>query len=119
MNYMPNSKAAALVARIREAKENVAALRELWITYFGEPMPDDQQFLIWLTRYGFDIAVEAIEELASWLNRHEQELQKIAAEGRAATPEETIAHAKKLLDLIRYVSGIMKKKKAEQDGTAE
>jgi len=114
---MPNNggsaKAALLMARIRESKENAAALRELWGSIFGYPAPGDQQFFIWLDRHGFDIVADSIMALAAWVNRHGQELGKIAAD-RDPTAEETAAHTKGLVDLVQYASGIMKKKQAEQ-----
>ena len=39
MNYTPNSKAHALVLQLKEARENISAIRELWIDLFGEPAP--------------------------------------------------------------------------------
>jgi dsDNA-binding SOS-regulon protein len=113
--YTPNSKAAALAAKIKEVEENISALQELWLFMIGKPVPEADQFKIWLMRYGFEITAAAIEELASWINKHKQELAKIRAEGREPTPEEIVEHSKTMLDLVRYASGIMKKMKADQE----
>lgn len=111
MNYTPHSKAHALVTRLKEARENIAAIRELWIELFGEPAPDDTQIHRWLIMYGFDIVVAAIEDLARWVGKHKQALAIIEQAGRQPTIEELREHTKALLDLIRYASGIMKNKK--------
>jgi hypothetical protein len=116
MNYTPNSKAEALVLRLSEARENIEAIRELWIALFGEPTPDNSQIHRWLIRYGFDIAVESIQDLATWVGKHKQALAIIEAE-RVPTTEELKEHTKTLLDLIRYASGIMANKlRSKADG---
>jgi hypothetical protein len=110
-NNSTPGKAAALLARIKEARENVAALKELWIMLFGEPSPGEHQFMIWLNRYPFDIIEDAFAVVAEWLNRHHQALELIQQEeGRQPNDEEIEQHTKVLSDLIRYASGVMAKK---------
>lgn len=108
--YTPNSKAAALVNQLKEARENISAVRELWIALFSEPTPSNEQSHRWLLIYGFDIVVAAIQDLAAWQGKHQQKLKIIEAQ-RTPTLEEVAEHSKSLLDLIRYASGIMKNKK--------
>jgi hypothetical protein len=116
--YTPNSKAAALVASLKEARENISAIRELWIALFGEPTPSNEQIHRWLLIYGFDIVVAAIQDLAAWQGKHQQKLTIIEQE-RQPTVEEIAEHSKSLLDLIRYASGIMKNKKVGTDKPCE
>jgi hypothetical protein len=123
--FTPGSKAAALAARIRDAKENVAALRELWVMLLGEPSPDDRQFIIWLKLYDFDTVSDAIDATAQWLSKFEQALALIQEDhvdkdgklvlGRTLTQEQIDAAVKTLLDKIRYASGVMSKKKKKAD----
>ena len=110
MNYTPNSKASALVARIKEARENVAAIQELWRELFGDPVPDAQQMMRGLRMYGFEVVVAAVEDLASWVGKHDQALSIIKEEGRQPTTKELHEHTKSLTDKVRYASGIMKHK---------
>jgi len=112
MNYTPGSKAAALIARIKEAEENSSAMQALWQSVFGTQPPDNRQCQIWLTRYGFDIAAESISDLANWINKHSQKLAEIV-QHRQPTDEEIAEHTKSYLNTVKYASGIMKWK--EQD----
>jgi hypothetical protein len=112
--YTPNSKAAALVEQLKEARENISAIRELWIALFGEPTPGNEQIHRWLLIYGFDIVVASIQDLAAWQGKHQQKLTIIERQ-RQPTVEEIAEHTKSLLDLIRYASGIMKNKKLGTD----
>jgi hypothetical protein len=112
--YSPSSKAAALVANLKEARENISAIRELWIALFNEPTPGNGQIHRWLIMYGFDIVVAAIQDLAVWHGKNDQKL-RIIEEERQPTPEEVQQHTKTLLDLVRYASGIMRNKKNGTD----
>jgi hypothetical protein len=116
MNYTPDSKAAALVARLKEARENISAIKELWAALFGAPIPDDSQVHRWLLRYGFDAVVESIEDLMVWVGKHKQALAIMEESGEIISPENRAEHTKTLTDLIRYVSGIMGYKAREADG---
>jgi DNA-binding protein H-NS len=139
MNYTKGSKAAMLIARLAEAKENISALQELWLTIIGEPVPDPKQCMIWLTRHNFDVVSESISDLANWVSKHgqllEEDREKFAKAKtkyqaiKKPTTEQTAEynneihkwneairlHHKGRLDLLKYVSGIMKWKEVDKD----
>ena len=117
MKYTPNSKAAALVAQLHEARENISAIGELRFELFSNSipaLPANEKIHRWLIMYGFDTVVESVKDLGAWQGKHQQKLEIIEAE-RPATEEELKEHSKTLLDLIRYASGIMRNKKNGTD----
>jgi hypothetical protein len=109
-----NSKAAALLACIKQQKEEVDALTVLWGETFPQfNAPDTRQFKVWLNIYDFDTVVLGIEKTLNWYNKIVQ------AEATAVVGDETVAAKAKLASIdttqiVKYASGCMKKRKAEQ-----
>lgn len=99
--------------RIEEARQYAKALTELWEVLIGQPVPSERQFVMWLTRYGFEIVEEAIHATAAWLSKMRQALEAI----ENPTPEEIAQHTKGKLDLIKYASKVMSNMlKIQQEG---
>jgi hypothetical protein len=109
-----NSKAAALLARIKLQQEEVGALTVLWGETFPQfNAPDTRQFKVWLNIYDFDTVVLGIDKTLNWYNK------VVQAEATAAVGDETVAAKAKLANIdttqiVRYASGCMKMRKAEQ-----
>jgi hypothetical protein len=95
--------------RIQQQREEVEALKELFNSLMPEFTPDDRQFRIWLQRYGVDVVASSIERTAEWLNQMEQKVEELEAAGKGVPA----ALRKTKLDIIKYASGTMKGKAAE------
>lgn len=105
------SQATDLLNRIRRHKEETAALKELYAELFPpEFMVADSQFGVWLRRYSFDIVSESFDRTADWLNQCQQKVEEAEAEGKEPEPR----YCKTKLDVVKYASGVMVKKKAEE-----
>ena len=80
------SQATDLLNRIHRQKEETAALKEFFFELFPpEFMVADSQFGVWLRRYGFEIVEEP-----------------------------NPIYCKTRLDVVKYASGVMVKKKATE-----
>ena len=84
-----------LLRKMTAINQRTDALREYWTTFvYEDAVPSDRQFHIWINRYGFDVVTESmeamVERLQQWLD----------------DPGKPID----LDRLIKYVSGIAKKK---------
>ena len=73
-------------------------------------MVADSQFGVWLRRYDFDIIAESFDRTADWLNQCQQKVEEAEAEGEEPDPR----YCKTKLDVVKYASGVMVKKKAEE-----
>jgi hypothetical protein len=104
------SKAQQLIAAIREAKENVDAIQQLWEATIGKPL-EPRQASIWLQIYGFDWVVDGIKATAIWQNKHQQAIQE--AVNAVDIDEKQFdavlkEHRKEHLDFVKFASGCMK-----------
>lgn len=105
------SQATDLLNRIHRQKEETAALKEFFLELFPpEFMVADCQFGVWLRRYDFDVVTESFDRTADWLNQCQQKVEEAEAKGEEPNP----IHCKTKLDVVKYASGVMVKKKATE-----
>ena len=101
------NKAQALLEKLRQQKEESAALQEYWASSFPEfPVPDFRQMKIWLDSYDFDTVVYGLDVV---LKQHSKRSQSVAEQTEGATLMTS-------LDIIKFASKCMvnQKKKAEE-----
>jgi hypothetical protein len=103
------TSASNLLSRIRQMKEEVEILKELFTDVLPVFVPDDRQFRIWLQRYDLDTVAASIERTAAWYNEAEQTIEELKVKGK---PIPTVLR-KTQLDIIKYASGVMKGKTVE------
>ncbi len=100
MSKEPQYGPSELIEKINRLKQEREALKQFWAVILpGTEMPSDRQFAIWLDIYSpLENIVSSLEVCASWLNRSENDGEE-----------------KTLNDIIRYASGIMVKKRQENE----
>jgi hypothetical protein len=98
----PDSKAAELLARIEQQKQEIPALKTLWEMLYPEfPVPDTRQWQIWRKMYDFDLIVAGLETANVKFAR------------RAGS--ECVSGPMTNDDVVRYASGTMRGLKQKGD----
>jgi hypothetical protein len=71
----PGSPAQKMIASIRQEKENIVALQQLWEHLFSQfpPIPNSTQCSLWLSRHGLEIVAYGLRAASARLNRIESE----------------------------------------------
>lgn len=109
---LKDPQAIDLLARIQQAREHTAALQQLWLALEickDSCVPANPQFVMWLTRYGFDTVEAAINATAVWLNKlRTGSATKLVMHNRTEAADRKaneITHNEK----VKYASGVMRK----------
>ena len=103
----------SLKAQLKEKRENAAYLRDLFESHLGFT-PPEQQFMVWLNRFGVEMCSDAIERTSEWMllnqkNVKDPKLSPKIRESLQKTEE----------DVCSYATGVMYKMKAKEEETAE
>lgn len=109
-------KAQELTDRLRQQREEAAAIAELWETILPEiEVPNERQFLTcWLRPYGFDTVVKGIEVAAQKYNAKQQTVAELEESGEL-TPEARKPLEWGQTDLVKYASGVMRNIRKQQE----
>jgi hypothetical protein len=97
----------ALLAKLKQTKEETAAIQELWRYLFHDFTPPDYPNCSnWLDRYGFDTVVYGLKAAGVNLSRKSQTLEEIEEE-REPTAEEVAASKWTRVEILKYASSCM------------
>jgi hypothetical protein len=99
------NRAALILARIKQQKEDAAVLREVCQTLLPYATIEDRQLYVWLQQCDdVEIIVNAIEATSRWMNRNLQSIE----EHQNAGYEIPEGLQKTNVDIIKYLSGTIK-----------
>jgi hypothetical protein len=105
-----SSNAKALLARLQQQREETAAIQAYWSDTFPTfPELPASQVRVWTNLYDFETVVYGIDVA----------LQQQSRRAQAVAERKQGAAVMKMLDVIKYASGVMKRHEAEPGDRAD